>query len=101
MRTVRAVRARVPAESRAEYLDLLARWQEACAESARVKGFYVMESTETPGDFLEFLEFADEAAADAFGEELREAPHRAILGNRAAGAANPRRRPCPSRSTGP
>ena len=79
MRTVRAVRARVPAESRAEYLDLLARWQEACAESARVKGFYVMESTETPGDFLEFLEFADEAAADAFGEELREAPHRAIL----------------------
>ncbi|MEZ5063899.1 MAG: hypothetical protein R3B81_04150 [bacterium] len=79
MRTVRAVRARVPAESRAEYLELLARWQAACAESPRVKGFYVMESTETPGDFLEFLEFADEAAADAFGEELREAPHRAIL----------------------
>jgi hypothetical protein len=79
VRFLRAVRARVPEESRAEYLDLLDRFAKLCDASPRVKGFYVMESAEARGDFLEYVEFADEAAADAFAEEVRaDSGHRAI-----------------------
>lgn len=66
MRYVRAVRVRTPETSRDEYLALLERFAQVCEESEHVKGFYVMEHDGIPGDFLEFVEYPDEAACEAF-----------------------------------
>ena len=66
MRYVRAVRVRTPETSRDEYLELLERFAKVCEESEHVKGFYVMENDAIPGDFLEFVEYPDEAGCEAF-----------------------------------
>ena len=74
MRTIRAAKVHVPEGAREDYLERLAEYGRLAGESDHVKGFYVMESEERAGDLFEFVEFADSAAAAAFGIEERERP---------------------------
>ncbi|GJM44789.1 MAG: hypothetical protein DHS20C21_16310 [Gemmatimonadota bacterium] len=77
MRLIRSVQRTVPPAARAQYLQLLQEFSAGATAAGQVKGFYLVENVERPGDFCEFWEYADQAHADSHAE-------RAALGRQLA-----------------
>ncbi|HMB71527.1 MAG TPA: hypothetical protein VKU85_19615 [bacterium] len=70
MRWIRSVVLGVSPEEQDRYLERIDAFSRAAVESGRVKGFYLVESADRPGEFQEFWEYADRDHARAHAREL-------------------------------